>query len=38
MFSKTERNYLLGKYTPSIAHERVLNHRTKNKIKKSIIP
>ena len=33
MFSKTERDYLLGKYTPTITHKRVLNHRIKNKIK-----
>ncbi len=33
MFSKTERNYLSGKYIPSISHQRVLNHRIKNKIK-----
>ena len=33
MFSKTERDYLLGEYTPSVTHKRVLNHRIKNKIK-----
>ena len=33
MFSKTERNYLAGKYIPSITHRRVLNHRIRNKIK-----
>ena len=33
MLSKTERDYLLGTYTPSITHKRVLNHRIKNKIK-----
>ena len=33
MLSKTERNYLSGKYIPSITHRRVLNHRIRNKIK-----
>ena len=33
MFSKTERNYILGNYIPSITHRRVLNHRIRNKIK-----
>ena len=33
MFSKTERDYILGNYIPSISHRRVLNHRIKNKIK-----
>jgi hypothetical protein len=33
MFSKTERNYILGRYTPSPTHKRVLNYRIKNKIK-----
>ena len=33
MFSKTERDYILGKYMPSITHRRVLNHRIRNKIK-----
>ena len=33
MFSKTEREYLLGNYMPSITHRRVLNHRIRNKIK-----
>ncbi len=33
MFSKTERDYLLGNYMPSISHRRVLNHRIRNKIK-----
>ena len=33
MLSKTERDYILGNYIPSISHRRVLNHRIKNKIK-----
>ena len=33
MFSKTERDYILGNYVPSISHRRVLNHRIRNKIK-----
>ena len=33
MFSKTEKDYLLGKITPNFVHKRMLNHRIKNKIK-----
>ena len=33
MLSKTERDYILGNYIPSITHRRVLNHRIRNKIK-----
>ena len=33
MLSKTERDYLSGEYIPSRSHQRVLNHRIKNKIK-----
>jgi hypothetical protein len=33
MFSKKEREYILGEYIPSVTHKRVLNHRIKNKIK-----
>ena len=32
MFSKTERDYLMCKVTPSYAHKRVLDHRIKKKI------
>ncbi len=32
MFSKAERNYLLGSFSPSYAHKRVLDHRIKKKI------
>ena len=33
MFSKTEREYLSGVFSPSYAHKRVLDHRIKKKIK-----
>jgi hypothetical protein len=33
MLSKTEQNYILGKFVPSVSHKRVLHHRIKNKIK-----
>ncbi len=33
MLSKTEREYLAGKYLPSKSHRRVLNHRIKKKMK-----
>jgi hypothetical protein len=32
MFSKSERNYILGTFFPSESHKRVLNHRIKKKI------
>ncbi len=32
MFSKTERDYLSGSFSPSYAHKRVLDHRIKKKI------
>ena len=33
MLSKTEREYLQGKYQPTNAHKRFLNHRIKKKLK-----
>ena len=33
LLSKTELEYLSGKYIPSVGHRRVLNYRIRNKIK-----